>query len=712
MQLETEMDELLGSIRTYTKDSDLSLIRRAYEFASQAHWGQKRKSGDPSIKHCIEVAKILAGLHVDPTTIAAALLHDTLEDTDVTYQHIEREFGQEIAMLVDGVTKIGGLRFQSREAEQAENFRKMFLSMAKDIRVILIKFADRLHNMRTLQYLEPKQRRRIARETRDIYAPLAHRFGIARIKWELEDLSLKFLAPRCYRNIEEKVRLSRQQRESYIEEIKTPIQKALMRAGIKAKIIGRPKNFYSIYGKMKSRGKPFEQIYDLFAIRIIVDSIEECYHTLGLVHAMFTPVADRFKDFIATPKSNMYQSLHTTVIGPRRQMVEVQIRTKKMDQIAEEGIAAHWVYKEGRQKLNDLDKKMFWLRHLLDWQRDTVSYSDFMKELKETLFQDEIFVFTPKGDLKQLPKGSTPIDFAFAVHTDVGVHCWGAKVNGRMASLDSPLKNGDVVEIITSANQVPHRDWLNVVKTSKARSRIRRWLRAEEYVHSVRLGRELMEQELKKRAARLTEEELLNLALSMGITDVEHLFAAIGSGKASLSRVVKKLFPQPQRRLSLPTIFKRVKPETTGVTIQGYDNMMIRFAKCCQPVPGDSIVGFITRGRGVSIHRVECPNVPNLMKDNDRILAVRWDSNKGQIFTTQVLVSAHDRKNLLNEITGSISAAEVNIRSVTAEAKGEMASIRFSLEVQNVQHLTRVMKNIQKIKGVTAVKRVTQVTAE
>ncbi len=712
MQPEAEIDELLRPIKAYTKDSDLNLVRRAYEFANQAHQGQRRKSGEPSIKHCIEVAKILIDLHLDPTTIAAALLHDTLEDTDVTYERIKAEFGEEIAMLVDGVTKIGGLRFQSRESQQAENFRKMFLSMAKDIRVILIKFADRLHNMRTLHYLEPQKQRRIARETRDIYAPLAHRFGIARIKWELEDLSLRYLAPRIYREIEEKVRLSHQQRESYIEEIKAPIRKALMRAGIKAKIIGRPKNFYSIYGKMKSRGKPFEQIYDLFAIRIIVDSIEECYHVLGLVHAMFTPVADRFKDFIATPKSNMYQSLHTTVIGPRKQMVEVQIRTKKMDKIAEEGIAAHWVYKEGRQRLNDLDKKMFWLRHLLDWQRDTINSSDFMKELKDTLFQDEIFVFTPKGDLKQLPKGSTPIDFAFAVHTDVGLHCWGAKVNGRMTSLDSPLKNGDVVEIVTSANQVPRRDWLNIVRTSKARSRIRRWLRAEEYVHSVRLGRELLEQEVKKRAAKLKEEELLDLALSMGETDVEHFFAAIGSGKISLGRVVGKLFPLPQKRLSLPAIFKRAKPEATGVTIQGYDNMMIRFAKCCQPVPGDSIVGFITRGRGISIHRAECPNVPDLRKNEERILTVRWDSGKGQIFTTQVLVSAHDRKNLLNEITGTISAAEVNIRSMTAEAKGEMASIKFSLEVLNIQHLTRVMKNIQKIKGVTAVKRVSQVTAE
>jgi GTP pyrophosphokinase len=588
----------------------------------------------------------------------------------------------------------------------------MFLSMAKDIRVILIKFADRLHNMETLQYLDSKKQRRIARETRDVYAPLAHRFGIARIKWELEDLSLKYLAPRVYREIEEKVRLSHQQRESYIEEIELPIRKALMQAGIKAKITGRPKNFYSIYGKMKNRGKPFDQIYDLFAIRIIVDSIEECYHTLGLVHVMFTPVADRFKDFLATPKSNMYQSLHTTVIGPRKQMVEVQIRTKKMDQIAEEGIAAHWVYKEGRQRLDDLDKKMFWLRHLLDWQRDTVDSADFMKELKDTLFQDEIFVFTPKGDLKQLPKGSTAIDFAFAVHTDVGLHCRGAKVNGQMTSLDSPLKNSDMVEIITSANQVPHRDWLNIVRTSKARSRIRRWLRAEEYVHSVRLGRELLEQEAKRRKIKLKAEELLDLALSMGVTDAEHLFAAVGSGKISLSRIVGKLFPQPQKRLSLPTIFKRVKPTITGVTIQGYDNLMIRFARCCQPVPGDSIVGFITRGKGISIHRAECPNISNLMRDKERILPVQWDSDKEQTFITQVLVLAHDRKNLLNEITNTISAAEVNIRSMTADAKAEIASIKFALEVANVQRLNRMMKNIRNIKGITAVERVGEAGAE
>ncbi|MFQ6094198.1 MAG: RelA/SpoT family protein, partial [bacterium] len=525
---------LLDEVKSYTRTADLDFITHAYRFSEMAHKNQSRRSGRPYMDHCVEAARILAGLHLDSATIAAGLLHDVVEDTKITIEQVREEFGEEIAGLVDGVTKIGGLTFQSREEQQAENFRKMLLSMAKDIRVILIKFADRLHNMRTLEHLSPKKAKEIALETLDVYAPLAHRFGISRIKWELEDLSLKYIHPRAYQELEAKITETRQEREQYIKEVEKPLVKELKKAGVKANIYGRAKHFYSVYEKMNRRNVPFEEIQDLLAIRVIVSTVQDCYHALGVVHSLYTPVQDRFDDYIATPKSNMYQSLHTTVVGPRGKMVEIQIRTREMHRIAEEGIAAHWRYKEGKEKEDELDQHMRWLRQLIDWQVETPDPREFLESLKIDLFQDEAFVFTPKGDLFRLPKGSTPIDFGFAVHTDIGLHCSGARVNGKFVPLSTPLRSGDTVEIITSPSQKPNQDWLNIVKTPRAKSKIRGWLREQLHEQSVKLGEEILERELKKhRIKKRPKEELLGIAQDFGFFDLSGLYAALGSGDLS-----------------------------------------------------------------------------------------------------------------------------------------------------------------------------------
>ena len=711
---------------------DLDLIARAYHLAEYAHRDQKRKSGEPYVTHCIEVARILIGLNLDATTVAAGLLHDVIEDTGVTLDRVRAEFGEEMATLVDGVTKIRHIKgddeedekevpskagrgqvgkrdgAQSQEAEQAENFRKMLMSMAKDIRVILVKLGDRLHNMRTLNHIEDEEkRRRKAFESRDVYAPLAHRLGIARIRWELEDLSLKYLEPEVYRDIQEKVNLKRRERETYLEKIKEPLKKALEEAGIKASIHGRPKNFYSIYGKMKDRDKDFEDIYDLFAVRLLVHSVRECYHALGLVHTMFTPVMARFKDFIATPKTNLYQSLHTTVIGPGGQMVEIQIRTWEMHQIAETGIAAHWLYKEGREQGTALDRQMAWLRQIVDWQTDTTDPKEFMEELKIDLFPHEIFVFTPKGDLVQLPEKASPIDFAFAVHTDVGLHCIGAKVDGVMVALSRPLKTGVTVEVIVSGHQKPTRDWLKLVKTSKARSRIKRWLRDEEHADSVRLGQEILEREVKKAGGRAKEEDLQAAALSLGVADVEHLHAEIGRGELSVVKVMHKLFPEvkeSESRTFGAGIPHRPKP-FGGVTLQGMDNLMIQFAKCCHPIPGDRVIGLITRGRGISVHRTDCPNASALMGDRERIVEVRWDAARDQAFTAQIVVKAVDRKNLLHDITKVIADTGTNVSGGELKTGGGLVWNRFAIDVHNVQQLQDLIHTIGQVKGVSEVMR-------
>ncbi|MFH1008376.1 MAG: bifunctional (p)ppGpp synthetase/guanosine-3',5'-bis(diphosphate) 3'-pyrophosphohydrolase [Candidatus Latescibacterota bacterium] len=693
---DAEFEQLLQEVRAYNEAANLDRIERAYRLSALAHGGQYRKSGIPFVHHSLEVARILAGLHLDSMTLAAGLLHDVVEDTQVPLSQIRSEFGETMALLVDGVTKISELSLQSREVQQTEYFRKMLLSMATDIRVILVKLADRLDNMRTIEFLSPEDQRRIALETRDVYAPLAYRFGIAQVKLELEDLSLKVLDPEAYRDIKEKIALTIVERERQIDRIRIPLGQELKANQIEAEISGRAKHFHSIYTKMRRRNKTFEDIYDLMAIRIVVPTVRDCYHVLGLVHELFTPVADRFKDFIATPKSNRYQSLHTTVIVPRGQMIEIQIRTPEMHRISEVGIAAHWRYKEGRTGPDELDSHLVWIRDIVERQHDSVDPEEFMEDLKIELYQDEIFVFTPKGDLEQLPKGASALDFAFSVHTDIGLHCFGAKVNGRMVPIGTSLKSGDSVEILTSPNQKPSPDWLYIVKSSKARSRIKRYLKAESFWDSVRLGREMLGKKLSAR-----ESDLLELVQKHKLPDAEHLFAAVGSGEIPVSRVTAELSGEKQKPLRKLLLRKGIR----AVRVQGMDNMMIRFAECCRPVPGDEIVGFVTRGRGVSVHRMDCTNVADVLADENRRIKVEWDSGQGQIYVARIVVYAVDRRDLLNDITKVLRQLRINIRSSESKVEIDRSIVRFELEVRDLHQLYELMAEIEKIDSVLRVER-------
>lgn len=694
---------LLIEVASSNEQADFDLIARAYYFAHSHHDGQTRKSGQPFMQHCVEVARILAQLRLDSTTVAAGLLHDVLEDTPVTLEEVAAEFGPKIAALTDGVTKIERFRYESRETRQAETYRKMLLSMVEDIRVILVKFADRLHNMRTLDHLDPEQQKRTALETAEVYAPLAHRLGLARIRWELEDRSLKYMDPETYREIRNKVSMKREQREAYIHDFGAPIEAELARSSIEAEIMGRPKNFFSIYNKMKTRGKPFDEIYDLLAVRVIVNTARECYHTLGLIHTIYHPIPDRFKDYLATPKTNMYQSLHTAVIGPRGLPVEVQIRTREMHHTAEFGIAAHWRYKSGlSQKGLEFENQINWLRQVLDWQRDATDPVEFMENLKIELFQDEIFVFTPKGDLHQLPGGATPIDFAFAIHTDIGLHCLTAKVNGQVVPLSTELGSGDNVQIITSPHQKPSQSWLEMVKTGKARQSIHRWLREEQYAHSMRLGQEILERELKKYRHRVKSESLERLAEEFGLTDSEHLYARIGSGDLSVGHVVNQLFPEkPKRRVRFPLLRDR-----RGIRIQGIDHLMIHFGKCCTPIPGDPVMGLITRGRGISVHRTDCPNIADVAEDPDRIASVEWDIEEEQAFTVQLLVKGTDRKYLLSDVARAISDSGANIQSSSARTKQNTAEETFFVDIKDTRQLQNLIRRLIQVEGVTDVHRV------
>lgn len=702
-----DQEEFIAKLKSLQPRLDVELIKKAYIFAERAHQGQTRESGEPYLVHCLRVAITLAEHHLDTATIVAGILHDVVEDTGVDISQVREEFGDRIGDLVDGVTKLTELRFQSREERQVENFRKMLLSMAKDIRVILIKFADRLHNMRTLEHLDEQRRKRIALETREVYAPLAHRLGMAKIKAELEDLSLKFLDPEDYQTLARKLASKRQQSDEYLERIKKPLVSLLQKEGIEAEITGRTKHITSVYRKMKSQNLPIEKIYDLMAIRVITKSEAECYQVLGLIHTLWTPVQEKFKDYIATPKSNMYQSLHTTVVGPKGEMVEIQIRTEEMHRTAKYGIAAHWLYKEGRREPDELDRKISWIRQFMEWQNDVPDAHEFMEFLKIDLFHDDVFVFTPKGDLKRLPKGSTPLDFAFSVHTEVGLHCLGAKVNGRMVSLDTPLKNGDTIEIIISPHQSPSRDWIELVKSSRARSKIKSWLKQEEFTESVKLGRDMIERELKKHKIEQREEKI-DIAMALGYSDVDHLLAAIGQGDISLSQVTHRLFPLEGKPTKFPSRVRRLikRGSPGGIKVQGEGNLMVRFARCCQPIPGDRIVGFVTRGRGISIHRIDCPNLSNLLKEEEeRKVEVGWDVKEGESFLTQIEILTEDRKGFLHEIAKVIADEEVNIRGANLNSNGSMGKGSILLEVKNLHQLRKLIKELNRIKGVNRVQR-------
>jgi guanosine-3',5'-bis(diphosphate) 3'-pyrophosphohydrolase len=700
--------EFIIHVESYNANIDIPLIRKAYEFSDRVHAGQYRESGDPYVEHCLNVAFILAEIHMDSATIAAGLLHDAIEDAGATVSEIKSEFGQEISDMVYGLTKMSGLKFKSAAEQQVEYFRKMLLSMANDIRIIVIKLADRLHNMRTLGHLPEEKRKRIALETREIYAPLAHRFGMARMKWELEDLSFKYLSAPEYNDIEKRIIESREEREAYILDLTDALETAMASAGIKSEITGRAKHHYSIFRKIKVRRVSFDQIYDLLAMRIIVDTITDCYHALGIIHTMWPPVAERFNDYIANPKSNGYRSLHTTVIGPRGRMVEIQIRTHAMHYAAEYGIAAHWLYKEGKKGLGEIDQHMAWIREILEWQREMTNPEEFLEYLKIDLFPDDVFVYTPAGDLKQLPRGSTALDFAFSVHSDIGFHCIGARVNGKFVPLSTVLHSGDEVEVKTSSHQSPSSDWLMIVKTTRAKSKIKHWLRQKGYEQTVSLGKEMLERELKKKRIELpSEADLLDLAARNGFTNVEQMYSGLGSGTISVQNLISRLGPPPEKEE--PSLIRKFIDQARGVSrgikIGGVENLMFRFASCCQPVPGEKIVGFVTRGRGLSIHKADCKNAAAIFQEPERIVNVEWDVEKGQSFLVRLHALVEDRKNLLKEITEAIAEADVNVRGGEISTGTWPASGRFVVEIQNYGQLTRVLAKIRKVDGVLSAER-------
>ncbi|MBM4234851.1 MAG: bifunctional (p)ppGpp synthetase/guanosine-3',5'-bis(diphosphate) 3'-pyrophosphohydrolase [Firmicutes bacterium] len=717
---EKKLSDLKKAVqRYYPKLEDWAMVEKAYNFSQEAHSGQLRESGESYIIHPLGVVMILAELELDLVTIVAGLLHDVVEDTDLTLEDIRREFGTEVASLVDGVTKLSRLDFTSKEEQQAETLRKMFIAMAQDIRVVMIKLADRTHNLRTLRYLNTNKQKEIARETLEIYAPLAHRLGIYMIKWELEDLAFRYMQPEEYFQLVEKLAKKRREREHFINRIIWVLQDQLSEANIQAEIQGRPKHLFSIYNKMKTQGKDLSEIYDLTAVRIIVDSIKDCYHTLGIVHTIWKPIPGRFKDFIAMPKPNMYQSLHTTVFAAENELAEIQIRTWDMHRTAEYGIAAHWRYKEKVKDSDELDQKLSWLRQLLEWQHDYRDAREFIKDLKGDLFTDEVFVFTPKGDVLDLPAGSVAIDFAYKIHTDVGNRCSGARVNGRLVPLDYQLKTGDMVEVVTTKSGSPSRDWLNLVKTNQAKSKIRSWFKKERREENIEKGKEMLEREIRRvnveQRLAIKQDMLEDVGRSFNLLSVDDLYAAVGYGGVSIHQVISRLREENNRRKGeteeeevLPELkpVKHIKSGPAGVSISGMDNLLMRVARCCNPVPGDDIVGFITRGRGVTVHRRDCPNLVHYSTDNGRFIGATWDSMVKAAYPVDVEVSANDRKNLLSDIMTAVNESKIDMTAVSAKAdKNRIATIHLTMVVRDQDHLEQIMSKIKKIKDVYAVRR-------
>jgi len=710
----TRLETLLEEVPKYQPGADLEVLSRAYRFSEQFHRGQQRASGEPYVSHPLEVARLLVDFKMDVITVTAGLLHDVLEDTKATKGDLEREFGREIADLVDGVTKLSKLAFSSREERQAENFRKMLVAMARDLRVLMIKLADRLHNMRTLQYLPADKARKIGQETLDIYAPLAHRLGMARVKAELEDLALRALHAEAYLDLQRRVAKRRLEREAEIGQAIAILERKLSEVGIEAQIRGRPKHFYSIWKKMHDQGREFDEIYDLTAVRVITNSVRDCYGALGVIHSLWKPVPGRFKDFIAMPKVNMYQSLHTTVIGPKGDPVEIQIRTLEMHRIAEEGIAAHWLYKERKAGKDKFDDSLLWLRQLLETQQELKDPQEFLDTVRVDLFPDEVYVFTPKGDVKSLPEGSTPIDFAYGVHTKVGEHCVGAKVNGKLVPLRTTLQQGDIVEIVTSPNQHPSRDWLQIIKSSRARSKINQWLKVEERARSITLGRELFEREAKKYrvngSALLSGDEARKVAADLGFPGVDDMLAAIGYGKSSVPQILHKLAPAAMLEVpEKPKAATATRPKAEqGVRIRGVDDLLVRFARCCNPLPGDAIVGFITRGRGLTVHTRDCLTVAKSVLDRERLVNVEWDVEEPATRPVRIAVYiGRDRPGLLSEITGAISSKNGNITKAEVTVTDDRRGLNhFVVEVADLEQLQGIMTAIRDVPDVINVERV------
>ncbi|MBA4492974.1 RelA/SpoT family protein [Paenactinomyces guangxiensis] len=712
--------QLLEKVAAYLSESDIEQLEKAYRFAELAHQGQVRKSGEPYIHHPVAVAEILAELQMDITTLTAALLHDVVEDTGVTLDQIEDEFGETVRHLVDGVTKLKKrMKFKSNEEHQAENHRKMFVAMAQDIRVILIKLADRLHNMRTLKYVPEHKQRQKSKETLEIFAPLAHRLGISKIKWELEDISLRYLNPKQYYRIVNLMKKKRAEREKYLDEIISALRSRLDEMEVKVTdISGRPKHIYSIYRKMVSQNKEFNEIYDLMAVRIIVDTVRDCYAVLGVIHTIWKPMPGRFKDYIAMPKTNMYQSLHTTVIGPKGEPIEVQIRTMDMHRTAEYGIAAHWAYKEGNDvQKNNFAEKLKWFREMMELQQETKDAQEFVESLKMDWFSDEVFVFTPKGDVIELPAGSVPLDFAYRIHTEIGNKCIGAKVNGKIVPLDYKLNTGDIVEILTSKHSYgPSQDWIKIVKSSQARNKIRSWFKKQRREESIEKGKEMVEALLKKHDYNvgevLTPERISEATGKFNFQDEDDMFAAVGYGGISTAQVVHRL--TDGMKTESPVVLPEVKslPRKNrkidqGVRVKGVDNLLVRLSRCCNPVPGDDISGYVTQGRGVTVHRADCPNLASVPEE--RRISVEWDSNSTHFYQVDIEVSGFDRIGLLNEVLQAVHDSKTNLSAVSAKGdRRGIASIHIRLGIQNINHLKSVVERVKKVRDIYSVRRIIQ----
>ena len=692
------------------KDEIKSLLWKAYEFGNRHHEGQKRRSGEAYFTHCVAVAQTLATWKMDTTTIIAGLLHDTIEDTDVSVRALRQEFGDDLANLVDGVTKIGGIKFSSRKEKQAGNFMKMLLSVAQDLRVIIIKFADRLHNMETIKHMSKIKQHRIAVETRDVYVPLAHRLGMSSVKSQLEDRVFRVLDPTGYKELDSKIKSSKRQREKFIKEIIDPVADELKIYDIIPHVYGRSKSYSSIYGKMMSRDKSFEEIYDLYAIRIIVEKIEQCYLALGIVHSLYKPIQERFKDFIANPKSNGYQSVHTTVVGRKGQLVEIQIRTTDMEETAEIGVAAHWVYKDGKSL--GIDQKVKWLRELLDiLQNESADPKEFMELLKIDLYNEEIFVFTPAGDLIQLPVGATPVDFAFQVHTQVGMHCMGAKINHSVVPLNTKLKNGDMVEIITSKSQMPSYGWQKFIVTTKARNQVNRYLKKIQDEESIKLGEEMLEKTLRRMKMLKDTNEFRESFSRFGYSDTGALLKAIGSGIITVRDMFRKLRPQEEEmderteEEESTRFFDFARSKSKGIILDGIDNLMLNFGKCCNPIPGDELIGFVTRGRGITVHQSTCKSLPLLSHESDRLIPVEWNVKSSDHFNVRLRIVSQDYKGALKDMSECISKQNVNIASVDIKVKESVAVAHFIVQVKNNRQLNRLMRKMTKLKNVDYVER-------
>ena len=709
------IDSVIAAVEHYHPQADTGLIRRAYLFAAEAHKHQKRKSGIPYISHPLEVASILTELQMDAMTIASALLHDTIEDTDAGEEQIASDFSPEVAALVSGVTKLSKLEFFSQEERQAESFRKMLVAMAKDIRVILVKLADRLHNLRTLEHMADHKQRLVARETLEIYAPLAHRLGITWMKAEMEDLSFFYLHPRAYQEIEAQFTGQQNASERYLAQVQETVARELAQMRIDCRLSGRPKHYYSIYQKMQRQQLPFEEVHDLLAVRVITDTVRNCYAILGIIHALWKPIPGRFKDYIALPKPNMYQSLHTTVLGPERQRVELQIRTEEMHRTAEEGIAAHWHYKE-RGSTEENEEYFAWLRRLMEWQQDLKDPIEFMETVKIDMFPEEVYVFTPRGEVKTFPRGATAVDFAYSVHTDVGHQCTGAKVNGRMAPLRYQLRNGDTIEVLTATSHVPNRDWLRWVVTPRARTRIKAWLKSEDKERSIALGMRNLEHEIRKYSSNpqpyVKTAALLAAAPAFGCHRANDLLEAVGYGRVSALQVAHRLLPsnlikekrKPGKAVVAPS--GRQQPRNEGVRVHGLTDVLINFARCCSPLPGDRIVGYVTRGRGVSVHTTDCESTRKLEYDAERRTSVSWDDADETLHPAAIALVTHDEQGVLASVSAAVSACKVNIsRFHTTTTMEKKAYMDMTVDVRDVNHLNEVIRRIEGIRGVLSVER-------